>query len=61
MTNSDDKSGGDGALTKIDNPLRCSVDELRTLFLYEKLTDDQLDWLCQNGHVEYVYDGPVYT
>ena len=23
-------------------PLECGVDELRTLFLFEKLTDDQL-------------------
>src|SRR6478736_6276943 len=55
------KSGGDGTLTKIDNPLRCSIDELRTLFLFEKLTDDQLDWLCENGHVENIEPGPVYT
>ena len=41
--------------------LRCSVDELRTLFLFEKLTDEQLDWLCENGHVEYFEPGPVYT
>ena len=61
MTNSGDTSGGDGTLTKIENPLRCSVDELRTLFLFEKLTDDQLDWLCKNGHVEYFEAGPVYT
>jgi signal transduction histidine kinase len=27
----------------------CSTDELRTLFLFEKLTDAQLDWLCQRG------------
>ena len=30
----------------------CSPDELRTLFLFEKLTDDQLDWLCRRGRVE---------
>jgi signal transduction histidine kinase len=30
----------------------CDVDELRTLFLFEKLSDDQLEWLCARGHVE---------
>jgi signal transduction histidine kinase len=29
-----------------------SRDELRTLFLFEKLTDDQLDWIVENGQVE---------
>jgi signal transduction histidine kinase len=32
--------------------LACDIDELRTLFLFEKLTDEQLDWLCEHGHVE---------
>jgi signal transduction histidine kinase len=32
--------------------LRCEVDELRTLFLFEKLTEDQLLWLCEHGRVE---------
>jgi signal transduction histidine kinase len=40
--------------------LSCSVDELRTLFLFEKLTDDQLQWLCERGHVELIETGPVY-
>ncbi len=39
----------------------CSPDELRTLFLFEKLTDAQLDWLCQRGRVELVPAGPVYA
>jgi signal transduction histidine kinase len=30
----------------------CSIDELRTLFLFEKLTDEQLSWLCERGRVE---------
>ena len=42
----------DHRLQPIDAPLRCSPDELRTLFLFEKLTDEQLDWLCREGHVE---------
>src|SRR6188472_3494911 len=49
------------SLTPIPPPLRCSVDELRTLFLFEKLTDDQLNWLCDNGHVEYFEPGSVYA
>ena len=42
-------------------PAMCGVDELRTLFLFEKLTDDQLDWLCQHGRVEVVDQGVVYA
>jgi signal transduction histidine kinase len=34
---------------------------LRTLFLFEKLSDDQLDWLCRHGRVEVVEQGPVYA
>jgi signal transduction histidine kinase len=43
------------------DPLTCSVDELRTLFLFEKLTEDQLQWLCERGHVELMEPGPVYA
>ena len=39
----------------------CSIDELRTLFLFEKLTDDQLQWLCERGHVELIEPGTVYA
>jgi len=39
----------------------CSPDELRTLFLFEKLTDAQLDWLCRRGRVENVPAGSVYA
>ena len=42
-------------------PLRCSADELRTLFLFEKLTDEQLDWLCEQRPVEDFEPGPVYA
>ena len=38
----------------------CTPDELRTLFLFEKLTDAQLEWLCQRGRVEVFPAGPVY-
>jgi signal transduction histidine kinase len=44
-----------------DAALECGPDELRTLFLFEKLTDDQLEWLCQRGHVELIPAGPVYA
>jgi signal transduction histidine kinase len=39
----------------------CSPDELRTLFLFEKLSDNQLQWLCERGRVEVVEPGPVYA
>jgi signal transduction histidine kinase len=39
----------------------CDPDELRTLFLFEKLTDDQLARLCQEGHVETFEVGPVFA
>jgi signal transduction histidine kinase len=39
----------------------CSPDELRALFLFEKLTGAQLDWLCQRGRVEAFPAGPVYA
>jgi signal transduction histidine kinase len=38
----------------------CSADELRSLFLFEKLSDDQLGWLCEHGRVEVVEPGRVY-
>ena len=39
----------------------CNPDELRTLFLFEKLTGAQLDWLCRKGRVEDFPAGPVYA
>ena len=48
-------------MTRIEPPaLPCDPDELRTLFLFEKLTDEQLDWLCREGHVIAVDPGPVF-
>ncbi|MFH5210614.1 ATP-binding protein [Antrihabitans sp. NCIMB 15449] len=38
----------------------CDPEELRTLFLFEKLDDEQLAWLCRDGHVEVIEPGPVY-
>jgi signal transduction histidine kinase len=40
--------------------LTCSPDELRSLFLFEKLSDDQLSWLCREGHVITLEPGVVY-
>ena len=40
--------------------MNCSPEELRTLFLFEKLSDEQLDWLCREGHVELIEPGWVY-
>jgi signal transduction histidine kinase len=41
--------------------LSCSVEELRTLFLFEKLSEEQLQWLCERGHVELMEPGTVYA
>jgi signal transduction histidine kinase len=41
--------------------LNCDVDELRTLFLFEKLTEDQLRWLCERGRVSLIDPGPVFA
>ncbi len=40
--------------------MACSPEELRTLFLFEKLDDDQLAWLCSHGHVECLGPGLIY-
>jgi signal transduction histidine kinase len=40
--------------------MKCDVKELRTLFLFERLNPDQLEWLCQEGDVEVVEPGWVY-
>jgi signal transduction histidine kinase len=37
----------------------CEPDELRTLFLFEALTDDQLETLCTNGHIQQYQPGPI--
>ncbi len=35
------------------------LSELRTLFLFEALTDEQLQILCENGHIQTFEPGPV--
>ncbi|HEX3545252.1 MAG TPA: ATP-binding protein [Mycobacterium sp.] len=38
---------------------KCLPDELRTLFLFEALTDAQLVTLCDNGHIQAFEPGPI--
>jgi signal transduction histidine kinase len=40
---------------------KCLPDELRTLFLFEALTDEQLETLCESGHIATFEPGPVCT
>lgn len=37
----------------------CVRDELRTLFLFERLSDEQLDTLCEAGTIEMFSPGPI--
>jgi signal transduction histidine kinase len=39
----------------------CSEAELRELFLFEKLSDEQIGWLCHEGRVVELEPGPVYA
>src|SRR3954471_1879629 len=39
----------------------CLPDELRTLFLFEALSDEQLQTLCDNGHIQSYEPGPIVT
>jgi signal transduction histidine kinase len=48
-------------MTEQAQQMGCSPDELRTLFLFEKLSDEQLVWLCRHGHVEGIEPGPLYA
>ena len=41
--------------------LDCDPEELRSLFLFEKLTDEQLARLCTEGHMELIEPGLVIT
>jgi signal transduction histidine kinase len=38
----------------MNNDLPCDIDEIRTLFLFEKLSEEQLARLCREGHIETV-------
>jgi signal transduction histidine kinase len=37
--------------------LPCDATEMRSLFLFEKLEDEQLAWLCERGHVQWFEPG----
>jgi signal transduction histidine kinase len=37
----------------------CEPDELRSLFLFESLNDEQLAVLCSNGHIQQYDPGPI--
>jgi signal transduction histidine kinase len=39
----------------------CSIAELRSLFLFESLTDQQLKWLCERGHIEEFGAGRIFS
>ncbi|MGV0813536.1 ATP-binding protein [Mycolicibacterium boenickei] len=39
----------------------CLPSELRTLFLFEHLSDEQLQTLCDNGHIAVFEPGPIIT
>jgi signal transduction histidine kinase len=41
--------------------LPCDPEELRRTFLFEKLSDEQLAWLCREGHVLQAAAGRVYA
>jgi signal transduction histidine kinase len=42
-------------------PVRLSKEELKTLFLFEALDDEQLTWLAEHGRVEQQPAGVVYS
>ncbi|GAP47682.1 ATP-binding protein [Streptomyces azureus] len=42
-------------------PVPCAPQEIGSLFLFEKLTPEQLGRLCAEGRVEQYEPGPVYT
>jgi signal transduction histidine kinase len=46
---------------RADAGAMCRPDELRELFLFRKLSDDQLGWLCERGRVELIEPGLVFA
>lgn len=40
---------------------KCLPEELRTLFLFEALTDEQLETLCDNGYIQTFEPGQIVT
>jgi signal transduction histidine kinase len=45
---------------EVPERLPCNIDELRTLFLFEKLSEEQLQWLCDRGAVQRYDAGLVF-
>jgi signal transduction histidine kinase len=54
-------TGGAAGQSASTQPAGCSAAELRELFLFERLTGDQLAWLCREGQVMVAEPGPVYA
>jgi signal transduction histidine kinase len=50
-----------GSVPVSSTDARCSAEELRGLFLFEGLTDEQLGWLCRTGRVIVAEPGQVYA
>jgi signal transduction histidine kinase len=48
------------AVAPTDQPMPCDPAELRTLFLFEKLNEEQLQWLCAHGRTIRTQPGYVY-
>ena len=40
---------------------KCLPDELRTLFLFEALNDEQLAMLCEHGQIQSFEPGPIHV
>jgi signal transduction histidine kinase len=53
--------GPEGQSSEGQSSEDCSADELRELFLFEKLTDEQLAWLCREGDVMLAEPGQLYA
>jgi signal transduction histidine kinase/CheY-like chemotaxis protein len=55
-------SGAGPAATRYQQGQRIEPDELRTMFLFEALTQEQLDWIAERSRVElFPAGGTVYT
>ena len=59
-SNSPENIKSEGIITASVNQT-CNTEELQTLFLFEKLTEDQLIWLCERGRVEEFPAGQVFV
>ncbi|MET0451128.1 MAG: ATP-binding protein [Mycobacterium sp.] len=46
---------------QVESQSECQAEEMRTLFLFEQLSDAQIDRLCADGRVETHQPGPLFT